>query len=73
MVLRNAVAVQSAALEVQGMIEECVVVGAGPAGLAASRALADRGVGHVVLERDRVGTPGGRSAGTRFDSTRRGG
>ena len=37
------------------MIEECVVVGAGPAGLATSRALAERGVGHVVLERDRVG------------------
>jgi putative flavoprotein involved in K+ transport len=33
---------------------DCVVVGAGPAGLAASVALADRGVEHVVLERDRV-------------------
>ncbi|HJW63063.1 MAG TPA: NAD(P)/FAD-dependent oxidoreductase, partial [Actinomycetes bacterium] len=34
---------------------DAVVVGAGPAGLAASVALADRGVEHVVLERDRVG------------------
>ena len=34
---------------------ECVVVGAGPAGLAASRALVDRGVDHVVLERQEVG------------------
>jgi putative flavoprotein involved in K+ transport len=33
---------------------DCVVVGAGPAGLAASVALADRGVEHEVLERDRV-------------------
>jgi putative flavoprotein involved in K+ transport len=33
---------------------DCVVVGAGPAGLAASVALAGRGVDHVVLERDRV-------------------
>ena len=33
---------------------DAVVVGAGPAGLAASVALADRGVEHVVLERDRV-------------------
>jgi putative flavoprotein involved in K+ transport len=33
---------------------DCVVVGAGPAGLAASVALADRGVEHLVLERDRV-------------------
>jgi putative flavoprotein involved in K+ transport len=32
-----------------------VVVGAGPAGLAASRELARRGREHVVLERDRVG------------------
>ena len=28
---------------------DCVVVGAGPAGLAASAALAERGVEHVVL------------------------
>lgn len=34
---------------------ECVVVGAGPAGLASSAALTDRGVDHVVLERGRVG------------------
>jgi putative flavoprotein involved in K+ transport len=34
---------------------DCVVVGAGPAGLATSGALADRGVDHVVLERDQVG------------------
>jgi putative flavoprotein involved in K+ transport len=33
---------------------DCAVVGAGPAGLAASAALAARGVEHVVLERDRV-------------------
>src|SRR5215218_239957 len=38
-----------------GMIKECVVVGAGPAGLATSRALVGRGVDHVVLERDEVG------------------
>jgi putative flavoprotein involved in K+ transport len=34
---------------------DCVVVGAGPAGLATSRALTDRGVDHVVLERHDVG------------------
>jgi putative flavoprotein involved in K+ transport len=34
---------------------DAVVVGAGFAGLAASAALAQRGVDHVVLERDRVG------------------
>jgi putative flavoprotein involved in K+ transport len=39
----------------QGRVEDCVVVGAGPAGLATSAALSDRGVEHVVLERDRVG------------------
>jgi putative flavoprotein involved in K+ transport len=33
---------------------DAAVVGAGPAGLAASLALAGRGVEHVVLERDRV-------------------
>ena len=33
----------------------CVVVGAGPAGLAMSRCLAARGVDHVVLERREVG------------------
>jgi putative flavoprotein involved in K+ transport len=35
-------------------LTDCAVVGAGPAGLAASAALAERGVDHVVLERDRV-------------------
>jgi putative flavoprotein involved in K+ transport len=34
---------------------DCAVVGAGPAGLAASAALTARGVEHVVLERCRVG------------------
>jgi putative flavoprotein involved in K+ transport len=34
---------------------DCVVVGAGPAGLAASAALAERGVEHVVLDRGRAG------------------
>jgi putative flavoprotein involved in K+ transport len=34
---------------------DCVVVGAGPAGLAASAALTAHGVEHVVLERGRVG------------------
>ena len=34
---------------------DCIVLGAGPAGLATSRALSDRGIDHVVLERDRVG------------------
>jgi putative flavoprotein involved in K+ transport len=36
------------------MVVDAAVVGAGPAGLAASAALTDRGVEHVVLERDRV-------------------
>jgi putative flavoprotein involved in K+ transport len=35
-------------------VTDCAVVGAGPAGLAASVALAGGGVDHVVLERDRV-------------------
>ena len=34
---------------------DCAVVGAGPAGLAASAALAARGVEHLVLERGRAG------------------
>jgi cation diffusion facilitator CzcD-associated flavoprotein CzcO len=34
---------------------DCVLVGAGPAGLATSVALSARGVEHVVLERGRVG------------------
>jgi putative flavoprotein involved in K+ transport len=33
---------------------DCVVIGAGQAGLAMSRSLTDRGVDHVVLERGRV-------------------
>jgi flavin-dependent dehydrogenase len=33
------------------MLIDCAVVGAGPAGLAASAALTARGVEHVVLER----------------------
>jgi cation diffusion facilitator CzcD-associated flavoprotein CzcO len=31
---------------------DCAVIGAGPAGLAMSAALADRGVDHVVLDRE---------------------
>lgn len=34
---------------------DCAVIGAGPAGLAASAALTRRGVEHLVLERGRVG------------------
>ena len=37
------------------MVIDAVVVGAGPAGLAASAALSVRGVEHVVLEQTRVG------------------
>jgi putative flavoprotein involved in K+ transport len=37
------------------MLIDCAVVGAGPAGLAASVALSARGVEHVVLERARIG------------------
>ncbi|NUU18702.1 NAD(P)-binding domain-containing protein [Cellulomonas humilata] len=37
------------------MTADCVVVGAGPAGLAASAALTARGIEHEVLERGRVG------------------
>lgn len=36
-------------------VTDCVVVGAGPAGLAASAALTRRGIDHLVLERGRVG------------------
>jgi putative flavoprotein involved in K+ transport len=36
-------------------LTDCVVVGAGPAGLAASATLVARGVDHVVLERGRAG------------------
>jgi putative flavoprotein involved in K+ transport len=35
---------------------DCVVVGAGPAGLATSRHLTARGIDHVVLERDVIGS-----------------
>jgi putative flavoprotein involved in K+ transport len=34
---------------------DCVVVGAGPAGIAASAALTARGIDHLVLERGRIG------------------
>lgn len=37
------------------MVIDCVVVGAGPAGLAASTSLAGLGIEHVVLERARPG------------------
>jgi putative flavoprotein involved in K+ transport len=37
------------------MLIDCAVVGAGPAGLATSAALAARGVEHLVLERGQVG------------------
>jgi putative flavoprotein involved in K+ transport len=39
----------------QNTMIDCAVVGAGPAGLAASAALTQRGVEHLVLERGRVG------------------
>ncbi len=38
------------------MRTDCVIVGAGPAGLSMSRALQERGVDHVVVERGRVGS-----------------
>jgi putative flavoprotein involved in K+ transport len=38
-----------------GVTYECVVVGAGPAGVTTSRALAEAGVNHVVLERGDIG------------------
>ena len=53
--------------EVQAI--DCAVVGGGPAGLAASVALAEHGVDHVVLERDRVAGSCGPSAGTPSGST----
>jgi putative flavoprotein involved in K+ transport len=46
---------------------DCVVIGAGQAGLAMSRCLTDRGVHHVVLERGRVGE---RWRSERWDSLR---
>ena len=36
-------------------MNDCVIVGAGPAGLAASAALTVRGIDHLVLERGRAG------------------
>jgi putative flavoprotein involved in K+ transport len=47
------------------MLIDCVVVGAGPAGLATSTALGARGVEHVVLERGRVAESWRTSGGTR--------
>ncbi len=44
-----------ARLQVGATVEDAIVVGAGPAGLAASWHLRRRGVRHVVLERGRVG------------------
>ncbi len=38
-----------------GGVVDCAVVGAGPAGLAMSASLADRGIDHKVLEAGRVG------------------
>jgi putative flavoprotein involved in K+ transport len=46
---------------------DCVVIGAGQAGLAMSRCLSDRGVNHVVLERGRIGE---RWRSERWDSLR---
>jgi putative flavoprotein involved in K+ transport len=46
---------------------DCVVIGAGQAGLAMSRCLTDRGVDHVVLERGRVAE---RWRSERWDSLR---
>jgi putative flavoprotein involved in K+ transport len=42
---------------------ETVVVGAGHAGLAASWALHERGVEHVVLEEGRIGQTAGAPSG----------
>ncbi len=48
-------------------VEEAIVIGAGPAGLASSRELSRAGVHHVVLERgDRPGLTEFTSAGVRF-------
>jgi putative flavoprotein involved in K+ transport len=48
-------------------VEDCVVAGAGPAGLSVSAALTDRGVEHLVLERAR---PGESWRAQRWDSFR---
>src|SRR5262245_15707767 len=45
----------------------CLIIGAGQAGLAVSRCLTDRAIGHVVLERGRVGE---RWRSERWDSLR---
>jgi putative flavoprotein involved in K+ transport len=50
-------------------VPDCVVVGAGPAGLAASAALSAGGVEHTVLERASPGRAGEPSAGTPSGST----
>jgi putative flavoprotein involved in K+ transport len=42
-------------VEEREMMTDCVVVGAGPAGLAISAALTQRGVDHVILERGQAG------------------
>ena len=49
--------------DVDGVRVPVVIVGAGPGGLAMSRELTRAGVEHLVLERGRSATPGGRSAG----------
>ena len=59
--------------EAVGPMIDCVVAGAGPAGLAVSAALDNLEVDHAVLERERVGHPGVPNAGTRCGSTTRGG
>ena len=46
---------------------ECVVIGGGQAGLVASHQLTERGLDHVVLERDRVAE---RWRSARWDSLR---
>ena len=46
---------------------ETVIIGGGQAGLAMSRALTDRGIEHVVLERGEVGE---RWRNERWDSLR---
>jgi putative flavoprotein involved in K+ transport len=48
-------------------VHECVVVGGGQAGLVASHALAEQGIDHVVLERDRIAE---RWRSARWDSLR---
>jgi putative flavoprotein involved in K+ transport len=42
-------------VEERQMMTDCLVVGAGPAGLASSAALTQLGVDHVILERSRAG------------------